>query len=112
MMMAIDIDEKENVCYAISFNLDHGYDLRKIPLSCWNRHRERLRCRYYLHTMKKVHYILLAIMMLLFIHKIITKHCIDEIAVDGINKILYTTSPMDEKLYYIKTDELITGATL
>ena len=33
MMMAIDIDEKENVCYAISFNLDHGYDLRKIPLS-------------------------------------------------------------------------------
>lgn len=33
MMMAIDIDEKENVCYAISFNMDHGYDLRKIPLS-------------------------------------------------------------------------------
>lgn len=51
-------------------------------------------------------------MMLLFIHKIITKHCIDEIAVDGINKILYTTSPMDEKLYCIKTDELITGDTL
>lgn len=46
------------------------------------------------------------------VRKTITKHCIDEIAVDGINKILYTTSPMDEKLYYIKTDELITGATL
>lgn len=33
MMMAIDIDEKENACYAISFNLDHGYDLRKISLN-------------------------------------------------------------------------------
>lgn len=40
------------------------------------------------------------------VRKINTKHCINEIAVDGINKILYTTSPMDEKLYYIKTDEL------
>lgn len=32
MLKAIDVDEKENVCYAISFDLDHGYDLRKIPL--------------------------------------------------------------------------------
>ena len=46
------------------------------------------------------------------VSKIITKHCIDEIAVDGINKILYTTSPMDETLYYIKTDELIAGTAL
>ena len=36
------------------------------------------------------------------IKKILTKHCIDHIAVDHVNKILYTTSPMDEKLYYIK----------
>ena len=41
------------------------------------------------------------------IKKILTKHCIDNIAVDHVNKILYTTSPMDEKLYYIKTNELI-----
>lgn len=40
------------------------------------------------------------------ISKITTKHCIDEIAVDNINKVLYTTSPVNEKLYYIKTDEL------
>lgn len=46
------------------------------------------------------------------VSKIITKHCIDEIAVDGINKILYTTSYMDDTLYYAKTDELITGTTL
>lgn len=41
------------------------------------------------------------------VSKITTKHCIDQIAVDNVNKILYTTSPMDEKLYYIKTDELV-----
>ncbi len=41
------------------------------------------------------------------VSKVTTKHCIDEIAVDPVNKILYTTSPMDEKLYYIKTDELV-----
>ena len=46
------------------------------------------------------------------VSKIITKHCIGEIAVDGINKILYTTSYMDDTLYYAKTDELITGTTL
>lgn len=41
------------------------------------------------------------------ISKITTKHCIGEIAVDHVNRILYTTSPMDEKLYYIKTEELV-----
>ncbi|MDE6159697.1 MAG: TolB-like 6-bladed beta-propeller domain-containing protein [Bacteroidaceae bacterium] len=41
------------------------------------------------------------------ISKITTKHCIGEMGVDNVNKILYTTSPMDEKLYYIKTDELV-----
>lgn len=30
------------------------------------------------------------------IKKILIKHCIDNIAVDHVNKILYTTSPMDE----------------
>lgn len=33
MMMAIDIDEKEDVCYAMAFNMDRGCDLRKIPLA-------------------------------------------------------------------------------
>ncbi len=32
MMMTIDIDEDEDVCYAIAFNPDRGCDLRKIPL--------------------------------------------------------------------------------
>lgn len=43
----------------------------------------------------------------LLVSKVSTNHCIGDIAVDHINKILYTTSPMDEKLYYINTNELI-----
>ncbi len=46
------------------------------------------------------------------VSKVTTKHCIDEIAVDPVNRILYTTSPMDEKLYYIKTDELVGDVSL
>lgn len=41
------------------------------------------------------------------VRKATTKHCIGEIALDYVNNILYTTSPMDEKLYYINTEELI-----
>lgn len=40
------------------------------------------------------------------VSKIVTKHCMDRIAVDNRNRILYTTSFLNEKLYYIKTDEL------
>lgn len=42
-----------------------------------------------------------------FVSKITTKHCIDKMAVDPVNKILYTTSTVDDKLYYIDTEELI-----
>ena len=38
--------------------------------------------------------------------KIITKHSIDKIAVDNVTKVLYTSSPADEKLYYIDTSKL------
>lgn len=41
-----------------------------------------------------------------FISKVTTNHCIGEMAVDHKNKILYTTSPMDEKLHFVRTDEL------
>lgn len=41
------------------------------------------------------------------ISKITTKHSIGEMGVDNLNRILYTTSHTDEKLYYIKTDELV-----
>ena len=40
------------------------------------------------------------------VSKVTANHSIDEIVVDNINKILYTTSFADEKLYCISTDKL------
>ena len=33
MLLAIDVDEREDVCYGISIDLKNGYELRRIPLS-------------------------------------------------------------------------------
>lgn len=78
-----DDDYIYTVYYGDIWNYDDVNNVNKIYVFDWNGH---------------------------LVSRVTTKHCIEQIAMDESKKVLYTTSPMDEKLHYIETYELLRDA--